>query len=1455
MEVCNMKMKILLAASALPLNMAVVLAAMMLFSCTKKEDAESANQIENKKQSVWTDEELQPKEGEVTEDGQPVVMVFGATVNYVQKKQQSDEEAASETEEEDEVDRGALEEQQALAESGYDGEGVKSHLGDLVVDGDDKYYPNLWSVGDRVSINGVSSASLPEANITSGGKQARFPMAQWVEKYNGNWYVGYPASAFTFSAGVGTVTLPVKQTYVPGSYDPAAFIMVGKSDEQGLDFYPQVAPLRITVPGTSGTYFSKIRIEAVDGESLSGTFSTDYNNDEATFTALSGNNYVEMDTPNLEFGSTPVFFVLPAQKYTRGLRIRVTRSSDNKEMVFSNTKLIEVSVGNMLALTSPTFTPTTAQTTPELVEVTPSSFYVQWASGVPANDYAKRWRIEVWTNAACTGDPERTIEIYPKPKIAPGDPEPQHCWTDNQTPLRFVVGRMTPGTKYYVKVKDVGNNNSNSTPAEITLSSSPASVTMSDSNITTTGVVLRENFSEIGWSAAHYNGKTACGFYPATSSSSIGQREFTYLTTDDKTLFYALDDLYGFSYDRMNTAHERSRLAKWLYSGYAYWMPGYIKLGTKNNKGYLFTPAIHLAEGKTAVASVTVKVSKFDTNTADTWALAVVSGVVPNGDKDHYKRLAGSFTLPDASDASLYRTFTFRSEDGLLWTERTFDNLYLSDGDRLVLCLPDDAAYGSSKARINLGALTLTVTELTDDFIIHDATTLDDFRGAIADAVSASESTDITARVAADFSASTIASSWAPIAGYTGTLNGLTHTISGLTKPMFADLQGTVQNLTLNSTINYTEDTNDLGIFAQTLNGTISGCISEGSVIFCPGTAISGTHSVAGMVGQVSGGTVTNCTNNASVTIPHNSNTNDTELNVGGVIGYITAAASTYLENTGDISVSIKQANNTDARQCRVGGVVGCTDARNRNIIGCVNSGDITYAGTSYGSLKIGGIGGWVRRGMQTCSNSGSITTTNKGSVTRGTLHLGGLIGMHESYNSLSGSANTGTVSNAAPNSASDIEVGGLCGRCSRNISSSSNSGPVTNSALSNSMSVVGGLVGYAKVDGGLESTSYASCSNSGTISETSTSGEVRVGGICGYADGATDFSFCQNESTGTVTVGGASHTTVYASGILALSDGESSNVTLSSAINNGPITISTTAISGKLTIGGILAQANGPFPTISGTSLANTTNTGNISFSGVSISNELRLGGIWGWKNNANDGTVAYCRNEGSITANSGDLVTTFGSLNFVGGIVGSGYRGDGESQNAAINLTVQNCINLGNIYFNFKGRLYIGGIIGSVQNNPSYCTNQANISLKRGEYTSNNASNIGGIVGYHVRGSRKFVELHHIGTIHTNETKYCYASGLIGYTNGDSTFTSCSVEGSVSCQDYAPGLFLSFPSASSHTLTCKSGCTIKKGTKLIQTGTTTIDSVSDITSTNLTGGGGTITSSFPIANLSVVD
>ena len=78
---------------------------------------------------------------------------------------------------------------------------VKTALGEKY---DGKYYPNYWSVGDAISVNGVTSEALTSGSEYVGTSKATFEVNGAV---SAPYYFAYPASAIAdYSNGSATVT-------------------------------------------------------------------------------------------------------------------------------------------------------------------------------------------------------------------------------------------------------------------------------------------------------------------------------------------------------------------------------------------------------------------------------------------------------------------------------------------------------------------------------------------------------------------------------------------------------------------------------------------------------------------------------------------------------------------------------------------------------------------------------------------------------------------------------------------------------------------------------------------------------------------------------------------------------------------------------------------------------------------------------------------------------------------------------------------------------------------------------------------------------------------------------------------------------------------------------------------------------------------------------------------------
>ncbi|WP_395395598.1 MBG domain-containing protein [Novosphingobium sp. BL-8A] len=270
-------------------------------------------------------------------------------------------------------------------------------------------------------------------------------------------------------------------------------------------------------------------------------------------------------------------------------------------------------------------------------------------------------------------------------------------------------------------------------------------------------------------------------------------------------------------------------------------------------------------------------------------------------------------------------------------------------------------------------------------------------------------------------------------AAFTGTFEGQNHRVTGLTIARGSDY--------------------GIGLFGYTSDATIGNVALDGG-------SIAGSVSVGSLVGNATGGSITNVTSSASVTgdLTYGAN-------VGGLIGIADGTAISRVSASGDV-ISTGVA---------IGG-----------LIGSLSSGTITesYAtGDVLGSLTqslSAGIGGFI--GI----NYGTITQSYAtGNVTSSNSNLGGFVG-----------SNVGAISNAyATGDVNGINqsntVGGFVGY-------NSYSGTVANAFSSGFVSgatFVGGFLGWNPANGAI----------TGSFFNTETSGQLSgAGGGYGGAVGLT---------------------------------------------------------------------------------------------------------------------------------------------------------------------------------------------------------------------------------------------------------------------------------------------------------------------------------------------------------------
>ena len=227
---------------------------------------------------------------------------------------------------------------------------------------------------------------------------------------------------------------------------------------------------------------------------------------------------------------------------------------------------------------------------------------------------------------------------------------------------------------------------------------------------------------------------------------------------------------------------------------------------------------------------------------------------------------------------------------------------------------------------------------------------------------------------------------WSAIRDFTGTFDGAGHTVTvnfnNVT--LFADLKGTVKNLTVAGTI--TGNTRLGGIAANT-RGTavIDNCVNKANIT-STGDYAGG---IVGAVNQSDNATVTitNCRNEGSVT---------GKTYAGGILGQdfgIAVVSITACENHGTVSGAT------------AGGILGIS-SDDTVISACGNTGTITGTGTAGGIL---GRTDYYTNLVEKCYNSGSVTAAT----------AGGIVGLNNAQ--IDSCYNTGAISGSE-------KVGGITG-------------------------------------------------------------------------------------------------------------------------------------------------------------------------------------------------------------------------------------------------------------------------------------------------------------------------------------------------------------------------------------------------------------------------------------------
>ena len=542
-------------------------------------------------------------------------------------------------------------------------ESTKTALGAKV--GDE--WPNYWKTGDQISVNGVASEALDSQFDGSSSAEFTFAGALTVP-----YCAAYPASAVSgYSNGEAILTVPAVQNYVDGSYDPAAFIMGGKSNNSSsVSLSPWVSLFHLSLSGSASV--SRVKLTSLNGTALSGTFSTNFTTKNATDVS----DVVEM------VAATPValpaeFFICVPSGLEGSLKVEVF-DNDGGSMAKQATIKSALVAGQMY---SPATLPYTATYGPKITAegITSSTAVICWS-----NSSSLEYTIGVYSDSACN----TLVDSYTVPAGST-------CW-GSETP-RFCISGLTPGTTYYVKVTDEDHSaDSNILPVTtaafdiVEVSSTPASVG---------DVILAEDFGELRWDS-DVIGK-GVGYFPSTyvSFDITDVAEFRAVGTSSEKVLSSQAD-----------AINASRLASWAQGANKnlYIHPGYIKLVGSGKVTHLVTPELNnIPDGKFAELEVTVTANRYYSESSGSYTTdKAVIAVQPAGS---YDELAANGT--NSLDlTSNFAPITLLTDPN--WNSYTVTVRGVSKGDRLAFGAADGVS--GNDARMNISDIKVTLKALND---------------------------------------------------------------------------------------------------------------------------------------------------------------------------------------------------------------------------------------------------------------------------------------------------------------------------------------------------------------------------------------------------------------------------------------------------------------------------------------------------------------------------------------------------------------------------------------------------------------------------------------------------------------------------------------------------------------------------------------------------------------------
>lgn len=217
----------------------------------------------------------------------------------------------------------------------------------------DSTYPVLWSAGDKIAVNGI--VSEPLAAEYDGRTHAQFTVTGVTAPYN----VIYPAEVLQSDGK--TVKISEIQEYVAGSFAQGAAVMAGHFETSQGELKNLCGFVKVSIlKGNEDKTIKSIALQSNNRETMSGTFTVNYTN--AALTATSGNDFVRItaaDGISLADGKADVVIAIPAGNYAKGFSIIITSTDGmiTKKKAY-NSGGVTIKASTLLEMPDITFNPT-----------------------------------------------------------------------------------------------------------------------------------------------------------------------------------------------------------------------------------------------------------------------------------------------------------------------------------------------------------------------------------------------------------------------------------------------------------------------------------------------------------------------------------------------------------------------------------------------------------------------------------------------------------------------------------------------------------------------------------------------------------------------------------------------------------------------------------------------------------------------------------------------------------------------------------------------------------------------------------------------------------------------------------------------------------------------------------------------------------------------------------------